>query len=333
MGMSKAAVTEAVHHARRILAAASLLAFAACGGTPSPTEPETTTGQWGTPEILEANVTSAAFPRVEVNPAGRGLAVWEVAGGIAARRFDAAGGGQALPLLPAADHQVTGLGLNPSGDALITWSERESARPRHVTLWARRGNLDAGFGPAERLDAGDPDADFANFSMDASLDPAGDAIAAWAAFPAFANRYETGRGWQGPHVLSARPTNAPRVATDAAGNGIVVWQETLRGAVARFFPGRGWTSEARGFDVAMDATGNAILVFGEWDGTRDVMRARRYAPGAGWGPPQQVDAGGQSISPALAVDASGNALLVWTELLPSNAKTVWANRFAIVTTR
>jgi hypothetical protein len=69
MGMSKAAVTGAVHHARRVLAAASLLAFAACGGTPSPTEPETTTGQWGTPEILEANVTSAAFPRVDVHPA------------------------------------------------------------------------------------------------------------------------------------------------------------------------------------------------------------------------------------------------------------------------
>jgi hypothetical protein len=275
--------------------------------------------------------------------------------------------------------------------------------------------------------------------MDASLDPAGNAIAAWVAFPAFANRYGTGRGWQGPHVLSAGPTNAPRVASDAAGNGIVVWQETLRGAVARFFPGRGWTpdadydryeggggtgdvsaprlalsssgrgfigwlrqtpqvrafssatlglgpavvlgggtgpgdlrlavndqgdavavwepgfselwastfdpssgwaaaerlvsAEARGYDVAMDAIGNVILVFGEWDGTRDVMRARRHAPGSGWGPPQQVDAEGQSISPALAVDPSGNALLVWTELLPSSAKTVWANRFAIFTTR
>jgi len=85
-------------------------------------------------------------------------------------------------------------------------------------------------------------------------------------------------------------------------------------------------SDLRGAEVALDATGHRLLAYTQWDGTRDVLSARRYVPGNGWGPAERIDMVGQSHFPRIVVDPGGRALVVWAQLQPP-AFTIWANRF------
>jgi hypothetical protein len=125
------------------------------------------------------------------------------------------------------------------------------------------------------------------------------------------------------------------MAANDEGRGVVVWSVALNELWASLFePATGWQtperlvpSELRTFDVGLDTQGNALLVFSQWNGTRDVLQARRYVRGRGWAPAETIDTRGQSVHPRLAVDPAGNALAVWSELLPGGAKNIWSNRF------
>jgi hypothetical protein len=107
------------------------------------------------------------------------------------------------------------------------------------------------------------------------------------------------------------------------------WSEAslFEPATGRQMPERLVPSDVRTFDVGLDAQGNALLVFTQWNGTRDVLQARRYVRSRGWAPVETIDTRGQSVHPRLAVDPAGSALAVWSELLPQGAKNIWSNRF------
>lgn len=74
-----------------------------------------------------------------------------------------------------------------------------------------------------------------------------------------------------------------------------------------------------GFDIAADAAGNAIIVWVQNVGTltgRDTrVRAARYTiADDDWSPAEQIDdenEGTESIEPRIAMDANGNAVVVW----------------------
>ena len=90
--------------------------------------------------------------------------------------------------------------------------------------------------------------------------------------------------------------------------------------------------------VALDARGNAIVVWHWWGFDVGTIRSRRYAPGIGWGPIEQIDSGEQdAVYPALAADPSGNAVAVWIEVEvfdeedPNKERIaeIWANRYTV----
>jgi hypothetical protein len=390
-------------------------------------------GRWTGPQVLEENTNTSAVPRVLLNSKGEGFSAWDAAAGIATTHFDGVHW-QPLSLLPVPPfHMVQGAAVNAAGATIVAWIHRLEGT-RAADVWASRGSLASRFGGPERIDADDPEADFANFTMDAAMDSAGNAIVVWSAILAFANRFDVAQGWQGPVILSHGPTNRPGVSTDATGNALLVWQENVRGRVARFVPlsgflpeedydpaaggaspptlalasagrgfigwagpiasptadhlrirsisstgpglgpvfavaadvngvvqlavndeGRGvavwvtnteelWASlfepatgwqvperlvgsAARAASVGLDAQGSALLVFSQWNGTRDVLQARRYVRSRGWNSAEVIDARGHSILPSLAVDPAGDGLVVWAELLPQGGKNIWSNRF------
>jgi hypothetical protein len=420
----------------RAVAGLAALAFvSACGSStnaPTPT-PTTAVGRWTGPQLLEENTDVSAVPRVVLNSKGQGFSAWDSAAGIETTYFDGTRW-QPLSLLPVSRfHLVQGAAVNAASATIVAWIHRLEGT-RAAEVWASRGSLASGFGGPERIDADDPEAGFDNFSMDAAMDSAGNAIVVWSAIVAFAKRFDVGQGWQGPVILSHEPTNRPGVSTDAAGNALLVWQENFRGRVARFVPlsgflpeedydpaargasqptlalasaGRGfigWSSptgnppayqlkirsvsstapglgpvvalgadlsggvvlavndegrgvavwatrieelwaslfepatgwqvperlvgsDARAASVGLDTQGRALLVFSQWNGTRDVLQARRYVRGRGWSSAEVIDARGHSILPSLALDPVGDALVVWTELLPQGGKNIWSNRF------
>ena len=120
---------------------------------------------------------------------------------------------------------------------------------------------------------------------------------------------------------------SPQVAVDASGNAVAVWSQlgaTARSSISasRFVPGSGWGAatlletddgEAWNPQVAVDASGNAIAVWNQSDGTRFDVWANRYIPGAGWGTANllETDNAGHAGSPQVAVSPAGQAVAVW----------------------
>ena len=80
--------------------------------------------------------------------------------------------------------------------------------------------------------------------------------------------------------------------------------------------------------IAVDATGHALAVWTQSDGTQFNIWANRYTVGTGWGTAQllETDNTGDALAPQIAVDATGQALAVW-EQHDGTRDSIWANRY------
>jgi hypothetical protein len=104
-------------------------------------------------------------------------------------------------------------------------------------------------------------------------------------------------------------------------------------------PGTGWgaptlieTGTGIAFlpQVAVDAGGNAIAVWGQYDGTRYNIYANRYTATTGtWGTAALIEFNnaGSASSPQIAFDAGGNAIAVWEQSDGALNNNIWANRY------
>ena len=131
-------------------------------------------------------------------------------------------------------------------------------------------------------------------------------------------------GWLAPEDLSKddQPKGSPQLAADPAGDVIVVWEgkegETW-GIQSAFRPVGGvWeaprTVSAEGTDpqVAMDAAGNAVVVWRTSNGSDEVIQSASRPAGGEWGSGVTISGKGHdSSSPALAMNARGDAVAVW----------------------
>jgi len=174
----------------------------------------------------------------------------------------------------------------------------------------------------------------------------GNAFAVWRQYDSasggdrvFANRYANGIGWGTATIIqsstdpSAPVLGPPQVAADSSGNAIAVWAEFDPGAPGntnitsiwscRYTVGAGWgTAEiienvadtSHDPRIAMDANGNAIVVWLHDNYSIHQVWANRYLAGTGWGTEARIDnAGYSNYPPQLGVDGSGNAVAVWNQ--------------------
>ena len=174
--------------------------------------------------------------------------------------------------------------------------------------------------------------------------PDGSAIAAWTAHDlVHARRFVPGTGW-GPVetidssagaykqvVLAVAPDGAVTAAWRAGAGTGSLWSN-------RHVPGAGWGTAVR-LDSAADgnivsspamaasSAGEVLMVWSQgFEDQLATTRARRYTPGAGWGPPVVLHAGGVA-GPTyvdVEVDDQGNGLAVWTEDIEPGGREVWA---------
>jgi hypothetical protein len=144
--------------------------------------------------------------------------------------------------------------------------------------------------------------------------------------------------------LENDPENAyaPQIAMNVSGFIVAVWEQTdgLTNSIYanQYVPGIGWTQaqlietlsgDAHSPQVAIDANGNAIAVWYQYDGTAYSIYTNRYMPGIGWGSALLIEAGtGNAFNPQLAVDANGNAMAVWYQYA-GGYYSIYANRYVI----
>jgi hypothetical protein len=127
---------------------------------------------------------------------------------------------------------------------------------------------------------------------------------------------------------------------NASGNAVAVWIENGDVTVNRFSLTTGWgatttviDSNGGGYafdpDVAIDPAGNALVVWDRYDGVlRNHLWSNGFKTDAGWGKSKLIegDAVGRTDAPQIAVDSSGNAIVVWQQSEGARPN-FWQNRF------
>ncbi|MDX1434254.1 MAG: hypothetical protein R3286_17570 [Gammaproteobacteria bacterium] len=159
----------------------------------------------------------------------------------------------------------------------------------------------------------------------------------------WANRRVPGEGWQEPSRIEpvAGELYAPQIALDTAGRGMAVWErragERLQIRASRYTPEIGWSppevvdageGDSVAPRVAVHDDGSAVVAWTAERGPRNRrVVARRFSPGAGWGPEHRISAdGADAYDVRIAMDAGGNAFATW-EQTSGGRETVYAGRF------
>lgn len=292
---------------------------------------------WDNALLIESDTGDASRVAIAMNPSGNAVAVWHQFGGsysyIWSNRYVAGSGwgtAERIETGNVGDAVDAEGGLAANGDAIAVWSQLDGLRTNIVANRYRAGIGWDNAALIETDDAGNA------WEPHLAVDPSGNGVAVWSQFFGTvcnirANRYRAGLGWD--NAVSLETTHAgdsnhrPQVAVDSSGNSIAVWQQSdgMNDHIwsSRYQAVVGWDNAVRieSFaagdatrpQVAADSSGNAIAVWQQSDGTNVTVWSNRYVPGAGWGSAQRIDTAnsGSAERPSMAMDSSGNAVVVW----------------------
>ncbi|GGX48740.1 Ig-like domain-containing protein [Saccharospirillum salsuginis] len=179
-------------------------------------------------------------------------------------------------------------------------------------------------------------------TLDASIaDLSGEPMASSHSW-SFSVREGTWRAAETIELQNAGPATDPQIAFDGSGNALAVWEQDdgtrLNIRANRYIPSTGWgnaqtietenAGDAKSPQIAFDGSGNALVVWEQYDGTRFNIRAIRYTTDSGWGSAQTIEANnaGDARGPQIAIDGEGNALAVWRQN-DGTRTNIRANRF------
>jgi hypothetical protein len=307
---------------------------------------------WGTAVLIETdNAGNANQPQVVMDANGNGLAVWtqddDVHMNVMANRYTAGSGwGTAAPIetnnVGEAFEPRIAIGAN--GNALVVWRQDDGPGTR-MNIWSNRYTAGSGWGTAELIETdnvGDA------YSPRVALDANGNGQAVWSQFDGtrqniVANRYTAGSGWGTEAIIrGVGNADSPRIAFDPSGNALAVWVQSDGARYSlwssRYLAGTGWGTAALietdnagdvgSPQVAFDANGNALAVWGQSDGMRINIWTNRYTAGSGWGTAAllETDNAGDANEPQIAIGANGQALAVWYQS-DGTRSNIWSNRF------
>jgi hypothetical protein len=237
--------------------------------------------------------------------------------------------------------------FDANGNGMAIWTQNDGT---YLRIQSRRYIPSSGWGTVKQVDNGS-----AAMAMSPKIaaDGLGNLMAVWLQTSAgvtsiWTNLYSASSGWGTAALLeTVNPAggNKPEIAMDSAGNAIVVWY-AFDGSwtslwAKRYAATGGWsaatlienvnTGGASEHSVAMDANGNAMVVWAQFDGTRSNIMANRYTAGSGWGTAGEIDASDLDASnPSVAVDSAGNMMAVWHQRSANtgNNFSIYTNRFS-----
>lgn len=188
-----------------------------------------------------------------------------------------------------------------------------------------------------------------------AVDGSGNAIAVWQQHDGvrnniWSNRFAVEEGWGEATLIEANNSgNAvnPQVAVDNSGNATAVWQQDngTRHCIYsnRYVVGTGWGSAtlieyynsegAFNPQIAVDDSGNAMVVWEQDDGTFDSIYSNRYVVGTGWEGATLIGTANNwweehAGDPQVAVDGWGNAIVVWKQYDGAHYN-IWSNRYVV----
>lgn len=254
------------------------------------------TGRWSVPEIVEFSQGHASGVQIAADDAGNVTVLWVqqelgLSGLWANRYLPGQGWQQPVRVEPVAGELYEPqLSIHASGGGFALWERRQGDR---LGIRVSRYTPEHGWETPRDLDTGEPEAASSRLAVHAT----DSAIAVWSKRDTSdkrhiaAARYVRTEGWGQAEAISAGDGDAydAQVAMDAAGNAIVVWEQKIKG--------------------------------------EETVYTRRLEVGAGWSPPVQLELDEQEgYGPRLAVDADGNAIVAWIRA-HGEAGTIVATRY------
>ncbi len=248
---------------------------------------------WATPQTLETSDDDACAVELAVAPSGTALAVWEQSDTVWAAAYTGSAWQSAESLDDqGSEHSRPHVAVNDT-NGVVVWHHYDGAR---LNVWAKRYAPQAGFGDVELVENED------------SID--------------------VGQG---------------RVAINAAGHAVIVWSQD-NGSwddvwASTSTAESSWTApqlledgegSARFPQVGVDAQGNAVVVWQQFDGSRINVWANHYRVASGWATAELVEQydDGNAELPRVAVTPSGQAVVAWYETTGMRMS-VWTRRFVI----
>jgi hypothetical protein len=141
-----------------------------------------------------------------------------------------------------------------------------------------------------------------------------------------------GGSWTSPADLSAAGADAESaaIATDGFGGAVAVWERPTGGLEtvqwAERSPAGSWSvphvlssmgEEAKQPRLAVDAAGDAAVIWDHDAGSNDVAEVTTRLAGGEWSAPEDIsDPDGESHEARIGIDGQGDALAVWTASEP-----------------
>jgi hypothetical protein len=291
----------------------------------------TAAGNLSSVRTLSASGQDAEAPQVAVDGDGNAVVVWIRSDGsderVQARRRTAGGSLSAVQTLSHAGQQAARpqVGMDRAGNAVVVWERSDGANLR---VQLRRRTASGGLSAVQTLTPSGENAYEARLAVDRD----GAAVVVWERYNGVDNRIQVRRrtaagGLSTVKNLSAAGQNAfnAQVAVDPNGNAVVAWEwydgayfriqarrRTAAGGLSTVKNLSAGGQHASNAQVAVDAKGNAMVVWTRFDGAKNRIQARRRSASGSLGPVQTVSAAGQDAqSPQLGADAAGNAVVVW----------------------
>lgn len=306
---------------------------------------------WGTAAVIEtSNAGDAVGPRIATDAQGHAFVVWSQSNGARTDIWGArytVGSGWSPPSQISDSgvgtaNQSPMVGAAPSGAVVVTWINTSGADD---SVWARAFDATGTASPASRIDfatgsAGTPkmvvDANGSATVIFTNYDASNNTVDLWA------NRYEGG-AWGAGGILdtSAQPISEYSIARDGSGHVFAAWSQQIDGSsqsvnASRYAAATGWgaiatiatTSNSSSYypEVAADADGNALLLWGQYDASVFHAYSSYFTEAGGWGAPTMLPAG---VTAKATFDGSGNALAVWNEEASATSRVVRSSRFTV----
>lgn len=325
------------------LTLALLLACGGGGGGGSQPSASGPGGSWEGPQQTEVSAFfDAWYPSVAMDGTGRALTTWyQDSGGtsaIWARAYaPASGGWQGYgtiepALYPAYTPDVA---INPNGTGMIVWQQSDGSTNRIYGMPYQTG-VAGTYGSKDLVSTTATAAEAPSVAINAN----GTGVVTWVQsdgthYETWACIFDQTHGWGTPTQLEAssgEESITPSAAIDDAGNAIVVWQRAANLSTGPYtvwasrFMGNAWAANPTQLHASSGDEGNPSVAMGPtgaiatWTETLDAgnsyqIHVSRWTAGSdAWTAPTRVSPTTEMADmPSVAMDAQGNALLVWQQ--------------------
>ncbi len=295
-------------------------------------------GAWSAPVALSTPASIVAPPQLAV-AGSNAVVVWARYDGknliVQASSLDTTTGSWSAPAslsAPGRDAAAPRVAIDADGDAVVVWASISLPGSTIQAAYRPRGGA---WQPTVPLDA--PTVQTA--APDVVIDGKGRAVAAWAESAGSGSRvYSSARGvdgtWSNPVAISAADATTsitPQLALEGNGDVTAVWSRSLGTAtviesatrnaatgawsrVGQLFP---TGPDAIAPQIAVNKRGDGILVWTSSDPKSGLSVVASFRPaGKPWGKPVVlVPSATGAPAPQPAIDAKGNAVVVWARTI------------------